>query len=198
MIPHTEELLRAHMSPTPPEVMRKTVRAFEEIASGRLLLSPDWKYGLAIDDMIARVHDFDPELPWNKGRDKGRVSMEVAKFLGWLTRERRIRLGKKVISACEAARDGKIHYFPHVQPSRGTACVYLITSQNRPDRIKTLDFLVSYAHVKYGVRQCLGVATEPIGDGRSYDFMVTRTSPPPDLLEKLKTFEDPFSSDQPL
>jgi len=202
MIPHTEEVLRAHMSPTSPEVMLKTVRAFEEIASGKLLLSPDWRYGLAIDDMIARVHDFDPELPWNKGEDKRRISMEVARFLGWLTRERRIRLGKKIISACEAAKDGKLHYFPHVQPSRGTVCVYLVTSESRSDRLKTLDFLVSYAHMKYGkkygVRQCLGVATEPIGNGRSYDFVVTRTAPPAALLEQLKTFDDPFSSDAPL
>ena len=112
MIPHTEEVLRARMSPTSPEVMQKTVRAFGEIASGKLLLSPDWRYGLGIDDMIARVHDFDPELAWNKGKDKGQVSMEVARFLGWLTRERRIKLGKKIISACEAAKDGKLHYFP--------------------------------------------------------------------------------------
>lgn len=152
--------------------------------------------------MIARVHDFDPELPWNKGKDKGPVSMEVARFLGWLTRERRIRLGKRIIRACEAARDGKLRYFPHVQPSRGTACVYLITSQSRADRLKTLDFLVSYAHMKYGekygVRHCLGVATEPIGKGRSYDFVVTRTSAPQELLDHLKTFDDPFSSDVPL
>lgn len=202
MIPYTEEVLRAHMSPASTEVMQKTVEAFERTTSGELLVSPDWRYGLAIDDMIARLHDFDPDLPWNKGRDERSVSMEVARFLGWLTREKRIRLGKKLISACEAAKDGKLHYFPHVQPSRGTVCVYLITSQSRPDRLKTLDFLVSYAHMKYGmkynIRQCLGVATEPIGDGRSYDFMVTRTAPPPVLLEHLKNFDDPFSSDQPL
>jgi hypothetical protein len=52
--------------------------------------------------------------------------------------------------------------------------------------------------MKFGVRQCLGVATEPIGNGRSYDFIVTRTSPPPALLEQLKTFDDPFSSEVPL
>lgn len=202
MLPHVEGVLRTHMSPTSPEVMQKTVRAFEEIATGKLLASPDWRYGLAIDDMIARVHDSDPGLPWNKGKEKGPTSMDVARFLGWLTRERRIRLGKKIISACEAAKDGKVHYFPHVQPSRGTACVYLATSQSRADRLKTLDFLVSYAHMKYGekygVRQCLGVATEPIGNGRSYDFIVTRTAPPRVLLDHLKTFDDPFSSDVPL
>jgi len=196
MIPHVEEVLRTHMSPTSQEVMQKTVKAFEEVATGRLLESPDWKYGLAIDDMIARVHDVDPELPWNTGKRRG--SMEVARFLGWLTRDRRIKLGKRLISECEAARDGEVHYFPHVQPSRGTACVYLVTSQSRPDRVKTLQFLVAYAHMKYGVRQCLGVATEPIGNGRSYDFAVTRTSPPQALLEQLKTFDDPFSSEGPL
>jgi len=196
MIPHVEEVLRTHMSPTSPEVMQKTVNAFEEVARGKLLGSPEWRYGLTIDDMIARVHDFDPGLPWNKGG--ARVSMEVARFLGWLTRERRIKLGKRIISACEAGRDGKLHYFPHVQRSRGTASVYLVTSESRPDRVKTLDFLVSYAHMKYGVRQSFGVATEPIGNGRSYDFIVTRTSPPHALLEQLKTFDDPFSSEVPL
>jgi hypothetical protein len=146
--------------------------------------------------MIARVHDVDPGLPWNKGN--GRGSMEVARFLGWLTRERRIKLGKRIIAACEAAHDGKVHYFPHVQRSRGTACVYLVTSQSRPDRVETLQFLVSYAHMKYGVPQCVGVATEPIGNGRSYDFVVTRRPPPPALLEQLKMFDDPFSSEVPL
>src|SRR5262249_36097114 len=86
MIPHVEDIFRMHMPPTSREVMQKTVQAFEEVATGRLLTSPDWRYGLTIDDMIARAHDIDPELPWNKG-DRG-ASMKVARFLGWLTRER--------------------------------------------------------------------------------------------------------------
>jgi hypothetical protein len=49
--------------------------------------------------------------------------------------------------------------------------------------------------MKYGVRRCLGVATEPIGAGRSYDFIVTRQLPPPAFFEQLKTFDDPFSSE---
>ncbi len=202
IIPHIESVLAARMSPTSPEVMQKTVKAFEEIASGKVLQSTDWHYGLTIDDMIARVHDFDPEWAWNKGRNKAPVGMEVARFLGWLTRERRIRLGKRIISAHEAAKDGELHCFAHVQPSRGTVFVYLATSQSRPDRVKTLDFLVAYAHMKYaekvGVRQCLGVATEPIGSGRSYDFVVRRAAPPRALLEQLKTSKDPFSAEVPL
>jgi hypothetical protein len=195
MIPQVEAVLRAHTSPSSEETLQKTVQAFERVATGKLLASVDWRYGLSIDDMIARVHDVDPELPWSDGNRHG--SMEVARFLGWLTRERRMRLGKKIIDKCEIARDGKPHYFSHVQRKRGTACVYLVTSQSRPDRIKVLQFLVDYAHLKYGVPQCVGVATEPLGNGRSYDFLVTR-NPSPALLEKLKTFDDPFSSESPL
>lgn len=196
MIPHVETVLRTHMSPTSEETLQKTVQAFERVAEGKLLESPEWRYGLSIDDMIARVHDVDPGLAWNRG--DGRGSIEVARFLGWLTRERRIKLGKRIIAACESARDGQVHYFPHVQKSRGTACVYLVTSQSRQARVETLQFLVSYAHMKYGVSQCLGVATEPIGNGRSYDFVVMRRPPAPALLEQLKTIDDPFSAEVPL
>jgi hypothetical protein len=125
MVPQVEVVLRTHMSPTSVETLQKTVQAFEKVAAGKLLESPEWRYGLVIDDMIARVHDVDPGLPWNKGDGGG--STRVAEFLGWLTRERKIKLGKRIIAACEAARNGQVHYFPHVQKSRGTACVYLVT-----------------------------------------------------------------------
>jgi hypothetical protein len=193
MIRHVEEIYRANLPSTPPEMFQKLAKAFEVIATGKLMESPDWKYGLSIDDMIARAHDVDPGLPWNKS--DGRGGLEVAQFLGWLTRDRRMRLGKLLISKCEAAQDGDIHYFPHVQPSRGTACVYLSTSQSRPERVKTLQFLVHYAQMKYAVKQCLGVATEPLGNGRSYDFVISRKPLPPGLVEELKKLADPFSSE---
>ena len=199
MIPHIADTLRTHMSPTTDEILQKTVQSFKGAARGNLLLSPDWKYGLSVDDMIARAHDIDPELPWNKANTRDAVAaMEVAKFFGWLTRDRRIRIGKKIISACEAARDGKPHYFRHVQPSRGVACVYLATSESRPQRLETLRYLVSYTYTKSGVRQCIGVATEPIGNGRSYDFFAPQTPPPQALIDQLKTANDPFSADAPL
>jgi len=197
MLPHVEAVLRNHMSPTSDEILDKTVQAFERAATGTVLESPEWRYGLAIDDMIARAHEVDPGLPWNK--DDGSGAIRVAQFLGWLTRERRIKLGKRIIAACEAARDdGNVHYFPHVQPSRGTTCVYLITPQSRSDRVQTLEFLMSYAQMKYGVQQCLGVATEPIGSGRSYDFIVQRRPLPSAVLQQLKAFDDPFSATLPL
>jgi hypothetical protein len=196
IIPHVVGVLRTHMAPTSEETLQKTIQSFERVATGKLLESPEWRFGLAIDDMIARVHDVDPGLPWNKTNGHG--SIEVAKFLGWLTRDRRIRLGKRIIAACEAARDGQAHYFSHLQKSRGTACVYLVTSQSRQDRVKTLQFLVSYAQMKYEVPECVGVATEPIGAGRSYDFVVVRGPLPLASFQQLKTLDDPFSSEGPL
>lgn len=193
MIPHVEETYRNNLRSTPPEMLQKMAKAFEVIATGKLMDSPDWKYGLSINDMIAHAHDIDPGLSWNKGDSQG--GLEVARFLGWLTRDRRIPLGKLLISKCEAAQDGQLHYFPHIQPSRGTAGVYLATSQSRPERAKTLQFLVRYAHMKYGVEQCFGVATEPLGNGRSYDFVISRKPLPPGLLEELKKLADPFSSE---
>jgi hypothetical protein len=91
ILPHAEDVLRQHMSPSSTEELQKTVEARKMVARGELLKSPEWRYGLLIDDMIARAHDIDPGLNYSKGRK--RAGMEVAKFLGWLTRERRIKLG---------------------------------------------------------------------------------------------------------
>ncbi len=197
MFPHVKEVYEKHLS-GPAEKLERMAKTFEEVATGKQMESQDWKYSLSIDDMIARVHDVDPGLPWNKDKADNRGSIEVARFLGWLTRDRRIRLGKRIISACEEARDGKVQLLYHVQRSRGTVWITLVSSLSRPDRVRALQFYVAYAHMKYGVKQCLGVATEPIGNGRSYDFIVTRTAPPQELIEQLKTFDDPFSSEVPL
>jgi hypothetical protein len=65
-------------------------------------------------------------------------------------------------------------------------------------RVKILQFLVHYAQMKYGVGRCLGIATEPLGNGRSYDFVMSRAPLPEKLLEALRTMTDPFSSETPL
>ena len=99
MIPHLKEILRLHTSsPTTEETLDKTVRSMEQTARGERLESPDWRYGLVVDDMIARAHDRDPELEWNKQGRGPEASLEVARYFGWLTRDRRIRLGKRIIA----------------------------------------------------------------------------------------------------
>lgn len=151
---------------------------------------------MAIDDMIARAHDVDPNLPFNTGNPV--AGLEVARFLGWLTRYRRMRLGKRLLEKCKLAQDGKPHYFSHLQRSRGTAGVYLVTSEGRSDRVDRLKFLVTYAHMKYGVNQCFGVATEPFGRGRSHDFVMRKAPPPPELVKRFTELPDPFAEDEPL
>jgi hypothetical protein len=61
-----------------------------------------------------------------------------------------------------------------------------------------LKFLVAYARMKHGVDCCLGVATEPIGDGRSYDFALREGPLPEELVAHLKSFDDPFGATESL
>lgn len=58
--------------------------------------------------------------------------------------------------------------------------------------------MVAYAQLKHGVNRCLGVATEPIGDGRSYDFALRLGPLPQDLLAELRGVDEPFGSIGPL
>jgi hypothetical protein len=193
MIPLVRAIYAQHMQPITEAMLDKTVEAFRKSATGELLTTQAWGFSIAIDDMIARAHDQDPALPWNDGRHS--VSADVARFLGWLTRERRIKIGSRLIANCAlSAKDGEAHYFSHFQKSRGTASVYLVSNLSREERVKYLQFLVAYAQYKYGAPQCFGVVTEPIGAGRSYDYMLTRKTIPKEAIGYFKTIDDPFDS----
>jgi hypothetical protein len=194
IIPYLRDVLTKHMSPSSSEELEKTVAAVTATASGRMLSSPDRRFGFAIDDIIARAHDV--QEPSDEGRR--RKNLVVAEFLGWLTRGRRISLGKRLVQKSLEAQDGTPHYFVHVQAERGTACVYLSTAEPRPKRLETLKFLVAYAQMKHGVDRCLGVATEPIGDGRSYDFALREGPLPEELVANLNDVDDPFGATGPL
>jgi hypothetical protein len=194
IIPHVRDVLELHMSPSSPEELEKTVAAVAATATGQWLAAGDRRFGMAIDDIIARAHDV--QEPVDPAR--GRKNLVVAEFLGWLTRARRISLGKRLIQNSLDARDGNPHYFVHVQRERGTACVYLATAEARPQRLETLKGLVAYAQMKHGIARCLGVATEPIGDGRSYDFALREGPLPEELVTYLKSFDDPFGATESL
>ncbi len=197
MIQHVPGIYAHHMQPTTEEILNRSVDMFRRTATGEVLASPEWRYGLVVDDMVARAHDVDPNLAWNEGPVS--VSADVARFLGWLTRARRIRLGRKVLDMCiRGAADGQAHYFSHFQKSRGTVSVYHVSSLSREERVKHLEFLVTYAHFKYGAAQCFGVATDAGVTGRSYDFILTRKQLQPEAIEVLKTFDDPFGDSSSL
>ncbi len=194
MIKEFRKVWAPHFLSNPPELLDRAVRMFEEKASGKFQLDKDWKFGLLIDDLIAHAHDFDPNLAWNENTTY-EAGLRVASFLGWLTRDRRIKLGKLAYEHAELARDGNAHYFHHLHPSRGTCFVYVASSASRADRVKFLQFLVNYAHMTYGCHESLGVTTEATGGGgRSYDFVALRGRLSADQMKLLRTIANPFSS----
>lgn len=194
MIDFAPDIYKVRMRPISFEVLTRTVEAFRQKASGELVRSEEWRYGLAVDDMITRAHDVDPNLPWNTG--PASTAADVARFLGWLSRDRRIKLGQRVRNACiKSKATGETKYFTHFQKSRGTVAVYLISGADRKDRLSHLEFLVTYAHFKYEVKQAFGVATDAGVSGRSYDFMITRKQLQPENIEYLKTLPDPFNDE---
>jgi hypothetical protein len=195
MVALAHDIYQVRIQPISSEVLARTLEAFRQKATGELVRSAEWRYGLAIDDMIARAHDVDPNLPWNEG--PASTAAEVARFLGWLTRDRRIKLGKRVLHACmksEVTREPG--YFAHFQRSRGTVAVYLVSGEPRKERLDRLHFLVTYAHFKYQAKQAFGVATDAGVRGRSYDFILTRKQLDPENIDYLKTLPDPFTDEQ--
>jgi hypothetical protein len=76
--------------------------------------------------------------------------------------------------------------------------VYLVSTMPRQERVEFLQFLVTYAHFKYGTKLAFGVATDAGVSGRSYDFMLTRKALSAEQIEILKTLDDPFSDGGPL
>jgi|ERR1039458_1088285 hypothetical protein len=194
MVEFAPAVYALRMQPITAETLRKTADAFFEKASGALVHSQDWRYGLAIDDMIARAHDVDPSLEWNTG--PASVAANVARFLGWLSRDRRIKLGKRMFNAClESERTGKAEYFTHFERSAGTVGVYLASGQTRKERVEMLQFLVTYARFRYQTKRAFGVATDSGANGRAYDFMLTRTELPSEVTEYLRSIPDPFTSE---
>lgn len=185
MLPYIQQVLKSYDPSTPQDILEKSSASFRRKAMGELLQSPDWRYSLAIDDMIAHSHDLDPNLPWNQAKKQS--SGQVATFLGWLSRDRRIKLGKRIVAACEAAQDGNNHYFHHYKPSLGKVIVFLATSVDRAERVQQIRFLLEVAQVKCSAPIGLGVATEPIGQGgRSYDFVIAKEHPPQALAHELQ------------
>lgn len=197
MLPHVRKVLKRHDPSVRPDVLERTCESFAQKARGELINSKDWRYGLAIDDIIAHSHDLDPTLPWNRKRN-GHAVAAVATFLGWLSRDRRIKLGRRVVQAAATAKDGGDHCFCHFHPSTGRVFVFLATSRNRKERVRLIRFLLQVAQVKHRAPVGLGVATNPIGSGRSYDMALARKYPPVQLAQNLEKYTHLFADDDSL
>lgn len=168
ILEHARTWLQRGRPMTTEDVLDKSVESMRATLAGGYLTAPSSGYGRAIDDIIARLHDLDPELPYNNGVTGMQILRVIGEF-AWLTRAKRAAAGKRLLEICAEATDGRSHHFDHVMPSRGVVFVYLATGLSRIDRLEYLTGLVLEAKQKHNCRVGIGVATEPMGPGRSYD-----------------------------
>ncbi len=172
------------------EVLERTVRHFRLTALGQW--GDEWRYGLAIDDVIAHLHDEDASLPWNSKVTPAQLSQIIAP-LAWLTRDRRVALGKLLLEKCEAAaHDGQVHYIPYFQRGVGVGFVFVVSSQSREQRAKLLPYLVEAMQVQFNAEVVVGIATGPLGNGRSYDVCYRADPVPPEAIEFFRKNGSPF------
>lgn len=190
MFPHIDAVLKSHYPNDPESVIIRTCDSFKRVLSGELKNPDDRRYGLLVDDIIARAHDIDPSLPYHNKTTSRQTSVAIATYLGYLTRERRISLGKRMFECVNGATDGNAHHFCHYKPSLKQVFVFLATSKSRVERTKLLRFLLSVAQVKFNASIGLGIATEPPGKGCSYDMALHRGLPVAELRRELKSHED--------
>lgn len=166
-----------------------TTKIFSKKLKGEITSDPDFKYSLLVDDIISRAHDIDTSV-FGDSEEAKILAHNIASCLGYLTRERRIIIGKKLLQLADKARDGSIYTYVHLQRPIKQIYIYIFTSANREDRCQYLEALCSAAQVKYEYNKVLGIITEPIGSGRSYDFVFLeeRRFPPnvlvPDIILK--------------
>ena len=147
-----------------------TIKIFSKKLKGEIISDPDFKYSLLVDDIISRAHDIDISV-FGDSEDVKIFAHKIATCLGYLTRERRILIGKKILKFADKAKDGSIYKFVHLQKPIKQVYIYIFANINREDRGKYLEALCAAAQIKYGYDKVLGILTQPIGSGRSYDFV---------------------------
>jgi len=174
MLPLLPNLLGENFKKLTPEKQEKNLGLWERKLTSDANILPQYEYSVLIDDIIARVHDTDENL--YAMDEKGKITNQrIAEFFGYVDRERRIALGKRMYECAKDATDGNSHWFPHCQRAAKRTFVYLYTSMSREDRRKFLLGLVIAAQRKYGFPRVLGIATNPLGQGgRAYDFVLLK------------------------
>lgn len=168
-----------------------TIKIYSKKLKGEIISDSDFKYSLLVDDIISRAHDIDISI-FGDSEDVKILAHKIATCLGYLTRERRITIGKKILEFADRARDGRIYKFVHLQKPIKQVYIYIFGLIKHKDRGEYLEALCAAAQVKYGYNKVLGILTEAIGNGRSYDFVFlekerfpSSIQVPDDILEQL-------------
>ncbi len=164
-------LMESSLAQVPEEVRERTLRLHKEHFYSRMKDRADYKFSLLIDDIIARAHDVDPETVDDFDSAK-HLSHVLGQTYGYLDRERRIAIGKKLLDAAVAARTLEPRTVTHIQRPIGQTYLYVYTKADRKTRREYLHAMSALAQVKYGYPRVIAVATESVGlGGRSYDFI---------------------------
>jgi len=165
------QILEPRMSGLTAEKREKTIEIEVYKLKNRIKERSDYIYSVLIDDMIAKAHDLDQKI-YGKDEKNIRFSHKIAEAYGYLTRERRIEMGKRLLRAADKARKGFGEIRVHVQKPIKQTYIYFFTLQNRKKRKDLLKAISAAAQKKYSNEKVLAVATEPLGTGgRSYDFV---------------------------
>ena len=98
--------------------------------------------------------------------------MRVAAELSWLTRDRRIVIGRRLVGMCEEGKDGNAHDFAHYLRASRIAFHFVVTDAPRSERLQYLQALALITQARFNAVKVVGVATEPLGGGRSYDVLL--------------------------
>ena len=158
----------------------KSIQMFRRMLSGTLLEDADYRFGFLVDDIIAHSHDLDPSY----SADPNPIgTLKISQWLGYLSRERRILLGKHMFLRALKAQDGSPRLFVHLRRAEGHLLLFLYTAMERSQRRESLRALAEAAVHRYDCGNVLAVATEPIGAGRSYDLLLLEKELP---LEKIE------------
>ncbi len=190
IVAHAGDYHRHFYPNDPAETVERTAVMIRRTASGEFQQPPHLAYGRAYDDLIARLHDRDPGLPSNA--EPAADLLPLIEELSWLSRARRVALGRRIAQLADHARDGHDHFFHHLQRKRGTVFVYLATVRSRQERRQMLQWLTLRAQAIHDCECAVGIATEPIGAGRSYDAVFHRGRLNVAALAQLRQQDNPF------
>jgi hypothetical protein len=91
-----------------------------------------------------------------------------------------------------AASDGQVHYNAHFQPTLRVGFVFVVSAEPRERRVQHLPFLVEAAHAEFEAAVIIGIATGPLGNGRSYDLCYREGSVPAEVKEYFQKEGSPF------